>query len=133
MVLDAPSITDIYMEAEADYLQGRYELAVGGYERVAASGGELADNAWYRIGEALVATDQLESALRAFETVIQDYPDGNRTGDAWYKKGVILNRLGDESIAREIFEDIVDVFAGTQAALAAQRELAAMPPREPGA
>ena len=132
VVLDEPSVSEIYLEAQADYLQGRYELAVAGFERVAAAGGELADNARYGIGEALLAVEQLEPALEQFEIVIRDFPDSNKVGEAWYKKGFILHHLGHESDARDIFEDIMDIYAGTPAARAARRQLESLAPREPG-
>ena len=131
-VLDEPSVSEIYLAAQADYYQGRYDLALKGLEQVASLGGELADNARYLMGECLLAQDRLDPALEQFEIVIRDFPDSRKTGEAWYKKGLILGRMGHESDAREIFEDILDVFAGTPAARLAQRELDAMPPRDPG-
>lgn len=131
-VLDGPSITEIYMQAQSDYLAGRYELAISGFEQVVEDGSELADDARYFMGDALLAQDRLEPALDQFVTLIRDLPDSLRIGDAWFKRGVILRRLGHESDAREIFEDILNVYAGTPAALAAQRELEAMGPGEPG-
>lgn len=131
-VLDEPSVSEIYLQADADYLQGRYDLALSGFERVAALGGELADNARYFVGECHLAEGRLEEALEQFVAVIQDFPDSSKHGEAWYKRGLILGRMGHESDAREIFEDILDVFAGTTAARLAQRELDAMPPRDPG-
>ncbi len=131
-VLDEPSVSEIYLAAQADYYQGRYDLALKGLEQVASLGGELADNARYLMGECLLAQDRLDPALEQFEIVIRDSPDRRMEGEAWYKKGLILGRMGHESDAREIFEDILDVFAGTPAARLAQRELDAMPPRDPG-
>jgi len=131
-VLDQPSVSEVYLQADADYLQGRYDLALNGFERVADQGGELADNARYLMGECLLAQDRLDPALEQFEIVIRDFPDSSKHAEAWYKKGLILGRMGHESDAREIFEDILDVFAGTTAARLAQRELDAMPPRDPG-
>lgn len=131
-VLDEPSVSEIYLQADADYLQGRYDLALSGFERVAESGGELADNARYFMGECRLAQDRLDDALEQFDIVIRDFPDSSKIGEAWYKKGLIFGRMGHESDAREIFEDILDVFAGTTAARLAQRELDAMPPRDPG-
>lgn len=131
-VLDEPSVSEIYLQADADYLQGRYDLALTGFERVAEQGGELADNARYLMGECHLAQDRLDPALEQFEIVIRDFPDSSKHAEAWYKKGLILGRMGHESDAREIFEDILDVFAGTTAARLAQRELDAMPPRDPG-
>lgn len=131
-VLDEPSVSEIYLQADSDYLQGRYDLAFAGFERVADLGGQLADNARYFMGECRLAQDRLDDALEQFDIVIRDFPDSSKIGEAWYKKGLIFGRMGHESDAREIFEDILDVFAGTTAARLAQRELDAMPPRDPG-
>ena len=131
-VLDEPSVSEIYLQADSDYLQGRYDLAFTGFERVADLGGELADNARYFMGECRLAQDRLGDALEHFVSVIDDFPDSSKVGEAWYKRGLILGRMGHESDAREIFESILDVFAGTTAARLAQRELDALPPRDPG-
>ena len=126
-LLGGPSVSEIYLEAQADYVQGRYDLAFSGFEQVAGSDGELADDARYLMGEVLLAQGKPEAALEQFEIVIRDFPESVREAEAWYKKGVILKRLGHESDARDIFEDILEVFPGTQAAHLAQRELNAMP------
>ena len=131
-VLDEPGVSEIYLQANADYLQGRYDLAFTGFERVVDLGGELADNARYFMGECRLAQDRLDDALEHFVSVIDDFPESSKHGEAWYKRGLILGRMGHESDAREIFEDILDVFAGTTAARLAQRELDALPPRDPG-
>lgn len=131
-VLDEPSVSEIYLQADSDYLQGRYDLAFTGFERVVDLGGELADNARYFMGECRLAQDRLDDALEHFVKVIDDFPESSKIGEAWYKRGLILGRMGHESDAREIFEDILDVFAGTTAARLAQRELDALPPRDPG-
>jgi len=131
-VLDEPSVAEIYLQADSDYLQGRYDLAFTGFGRVADLGGELADNARYFMGECRLAQDRLDDALDHFVSVIDDFPESSKIGEAWYKRGLILGRMGHESDAREIFESILDVFAGTTAARLAQRELDAMPPGDPG-
>ena len=122
---DEPSVTDIYLQADAACVQGRYELAHAGFERVVELGGELADNARYRMGECHLAEDRLDEALEQFEALIRDFPDSDRIHDAWYQKGLILRWMGHESDAREIFEDILVVFPGTSAARLAKRELRA--------
>ncbi len=131
-VLDEPSVAETYYEAESDYHRERYDLAFASFQRVADQGGELADNARFWMGECRLAEDRLDDALEQFEIVIRDFPDSSKTGEAWYKKGLVLEQMGHESDAREIFEDILDVFAGTTAARLAKRELDAMPPRDPG-
>jgi len=131
-VLEGPSVSDLFLEARADYLQGRYALAISGFEQVIEIGGELADNAVYFLGEAMLAEERLEDALSQFETLIEDFPESDQAPDAWYKKGYILERLGNRMDAQEIYQDILDVFAGTQAALAAERQLESLLARDPG-
>ncbi len=131
-VLEGPSVSDLFLEARADYLQGRYALAISGFEQVIEIGGELADNAVYFLGEAMLAEERLEDALSQFETLIEDFPESDQAPDAWYKKGYILERLGNRTDAQEIYQDILDVFAGTQAALAAERQLESLLARDPG-
>ena len=128
---DEPSVTDMYLQADADCLQGRYEPALAGFERVAELGGALADLARYRMGECRLAQDRLDDALEQFETLIRDFPDSNKIGEALYKKGLILVRMGHESDARQIFEDILVVFPGTSEARLAKRELDAIPASDP--
>ncbi len=124
---DEPSVTDIYLQADAACVQGRYELAHAGFERVVELGGELADNARYRMGECHLAEDRLDEALEQFEALIRDFPESGRMHDAWYQKGLILGRMGHQSDAREIFEDILVVFPGTSTARLAKGELDAIP------
>ncbi len=131
-VLEAPNVSDLFLEARADYLQGRYALAISGFEQVIAIGGELADNAVYFLGEAMLAEERLEDALAQFDTLIDQYPESDQVPDAWYKKGYILEQLGNWNDAQEIYQDILDVFAGTPAALAAERQLATLRARDPG-
>ncbi len=131
-VLDGPSVSDLFLEARSDYLQGRYALAISGFEQVIAIGGELADNAMYFLGEAMLAEERPEDALSRFDTLINDFPESDQVPDAWYKKGTILEQLGNRTDAQEIYQDILDVFAGTPAALAAERRLAELRARDPG-
>ena len=125
-VLDESRVAEIYSQAIEDCREGRYDLGYVGFERVAEQGGSLAPQARANMGECRFVQGRLDEALEQLEIVIRDFPGHLWSGLVWFRKGHILRQMGHESDAREIFEDIVDVFPGTRAGRLAQEELDAM-------
>lgn len=111
-----PNVTDIYNQARIDYTQGRYGLAISGFEDVLGSDprGDLADNAHYWIGESYLAQRQYERAIETFDRVIRDYPDSNKRSDAYLKKGMALQDLDRRSEALLIYELVIEQFPNSQ-------------------
>ena len=116
VVAAAPSETDIYNQARTDYTQGRYPLAIAGFKELVASNreGDLADNAYYWMGEAYLNQNQYERALQAFDTIIRDYPDSNKRPDAYYKKAQTLEFMERRSEAMLMYELVIEQFPRTQ-------------------
>lgn len=125
-VLDESRVAEIYSQAIEDCREGRYDLGYVGFERVAEQGGSLAPQARANMGECRFVQGRLDEALEQLEIVIRDFPGHRWSGLVWFRKGHILRQMGHESDAREIFEDIVDVFPDTRAGRLAQEELDAM-------
>jgi len=111
-----PSITDIYNQARIDYTQGRYALAVSGFEDVIASNGrgDLADNAHYWIGECHFSQRSYERAIESFDSVVREYPDSNKRSDAYLKKAMSLESLVRRSEAMLMYELVIEQFPRTQ-------------------
>lgn len=86
-------------------------------------GSELADNAWFWIGEARLVRQDVEGALTAFRTAVERYPDGNKTPDALFKLGHCLALQGQGGIAAEIWSELVRRFPETAAAERAREGL----------
>ncbi len=110
-----PSVSDIYNQARLDYTQGRYALAVSGFEDVITTdkGGDLADNAHYWIGESYLAQRQHTKAIGSFDTVINEYPDSNKLSDAYLKKGIAFQSIDKIEEAMAIYQLVIDQFPRT--------------------
>jgi tol-pal system protein YbgF len=112
----APSPSDLYNQAYADYNQARYPLAISGFEEVIRSypTSELADNAQYWIGECYLARRQFRDALQAFETVLRKYPDSNKLAEASFKKAQAFEGLGRRDDAIMQLEYVIEQYPRTQ-------------------
>ena len=118
----AVGAADLYQQAYTDYTQGRYPLAISGFKDVIAAepDSDLADNSQYWIGECLLAQRQYREALEAFDGVLSLYPASNKRPEATYKKAVALDALGSRDDAIRQLELVVENYAGTPAARAAE-------------
>lgn len=118
----AVGAADLYQQAYTDYTQGRYPLAISGFKDVIAAepDSDLADNSQYWIGECLLAQRQYREALEAFDAVLSLYPASNKRPEATYKKAVALDGLGSRDDAIRQLELVIENYAGTPAARAAE-------------
>jgi TolA-binding protein len=55
-------------------------------------------------------------AKTAFETILTEYPDGRKIEDAMYSLGAVYHRLGDNTNATLMLQDVVTRFPNTSAA-----------------
>src|SRR5690606_3710584 len=92
---------------------------------------DLADNAWFWIGEARLVRQEVAGALTAYRTAVETHPDGNKTPDALFKIGHCLALSGDTARATEVWEELARRFPHTAAAQRAVEALAASPGAHP--
>jgi tol-pal system protein YbgF len=85
---------------------------------------DLADNAWFWIGESRAVRGDNAGAIEAYRTTIETYPEGNKVPDALLKLGLALESQGDRSSAREVWSELVKRFPTTAAAETARVRLA---------
>ena len=84
---------------------------------------ELADNSQYWIGESRWAEREHEAALAAFDSVLQQHPNGDKAPDAGLKRGLCLielNRMADGIIQ---LQHVKDTYPGTGASALAREKL----------
>lgn len=86
---------------------------------------ELADNAWFWIGEARLVRQDVDGALAAYRTAVETHPEGNKTPDALFKIGHCLALKGDTARAGEVWSELARRFPQTAAAERALEGLAA--------
>jgi tol-pal system protein YbgF len=89
----------LYNAAYNDYLRGKYDLALQGFEEYLKNfpGTDLADNATYWIGECYYRQRRYRQAVDQFEGVLSRYPRSDKSASALLKKGYALIELGDRS------------------------------------
>ena len=92
---------------------------------VANADSNLADNAWFWIGESRLVRGDIDGALAADRTTIERYPEGNKIPDALLKLGHALDLRGDVDSAREAWSELVRRYPYTAAAEQARARLAA--------
>ena len=68
---------------------------------------DLAPNAQFYIGETYYSQQKLDEAIQAFDSVLEKYPEGTKTLDAMYMKGMALARKGDRTAATAEFRALV--------------------------
>ena len=84
---------------------------------------QFASNAQFYIGDLYNKKQDYPNALQAFDNVLERFPDGSKTADAHYMKGVVLMALGrNDSAARE-FRDVYSSYPETDLAAKAKARL----------
>lgn len=115
----------LYDTAYADYSAGQWSLAVQGFEAFIKSfpRAEQADDAQLYIGESYLLDNKLEQAIAAYDKVITDHPSGDATPMAYYKRGLVHDKLGRADKARESWQAVIQKFPTSDAALLAKQGL----------
>lgn len=121
-----PSIDCIntYDNAFTQVRRGEYETAIDGFRRFLTKCETHTDveNAYYWIGECYYSQEKYSSAVVEYEHLINSYPDSPNLGRAIYKLARCQQELGKTPEARELFQRLVDDYAGTlEAEQAAER------------
>ncbi|HWY48713.1 MAG TPA: tetratricopeptide repeat protein [Bryobacteraceae bacterium] len=114
-----------YTNAYRDYLGGKYDLAMPEFNDYLKyfSNTQFASNVQFYIGDIYFKKQDYTNALQAFDNVLERFPDGNKTADAHYMKGLALMQLSrNDSAARE-FRDVYTSYPDTDLAAKAKARL----------
>ena len=119
------SPTRMFDTARADYAAGQWSLAVTGFDAFLKTfpRSEMADDAYFYIGETYYAQNRWNDAIGAYNQVIQNYPMGNAVPDAYYKRGLAQERLGQLDAARESWNTAVKNYPESDAGRIAKQSL----------
>lgn len=114
-----------YDAAYAQFEAGHFAESEAAFSRLLAgpSTGDLADNAWFWIGESRRARGDREGALASYRKVVEDFPQGNKVPDALFEIGQCLAEGGEASQAEAVFEELVRLYPTTAAAELARKRL----------
>ncbi|RBP53217.1 tol-pal system protein YbgF [Arenicella xantha] len=122
----ALSESDYYRQGFDLMKQSKFDDAVSVFEKQLAAypRGESADDAHYWIAEAMYVSRNLDVAKKHLRTLIQEYPRSRRVPDAMLKTAYIEQQQGNQIEARILFQEIVNFFPKSDAAIAAKNRLA---------
>jgi len=120
------SPTSAYNLAYNDYLNGRYDLAVTGFQRFLQDfpSTSLAPNAQYWLGESHYSMKDHARAMQAFEKVVTDHPHSEKVAAALYKLGLAAADTGNANKAREYLKRVLQDFKDSNEARLAKGKLA---------
>jgi tol-pal system protein YbgF len=122
----AISPTSAFNLAYNDYLNGRFDLAIAGFQRFLKDfpSNSLAPNAHYWIGESYFSLKDYGHALQAFQRVVNDYPRSEKVPPALFKLGLAAVEVGDAPKARGYFKRVIEEHSTSDEAKLAKNKLA---------
>ena len=115
----------LYQTSYGDYTAGNYSLAVQGFESYLRGfpKSQRAHEAQLLIGESFFLDNKDADAVVAYDRVITNYPSSPSVPQAYYKRGMVLQRLGEADRARESWETVIKQFPESQQATLAKQRL----------
>lgn len=129
--LDAPPPGTSAIKANAafnlaynDYLNGKYELAVTGFQRFIKDfrDSPLRPVAYYWLGESYYNQKEYGQAIQVFQQLMAEYLQSEKTPPALYKLGLAYAETGDLHRSRENLKRLIQDFPSSdEAALAASK------------
>jgi tol-pal system protein YbgF len=84
---------------------------------------EYSDNAQFWIGESYYFEKEYEKAILEYETVIKNYPKGNKVPNALLKQALSFMRLGDNDSAKLLLQRVIKEYPNTSPARIARKML----------
>ncbi len=122
------SANDSYTAAVRDLQTGKSELAYSEFSQYLQyfPNTELAANAQYYLGEISYNRGDYAGAIKAFDAVLERYPDNPKTPDAHYMKAMALLKSNQRTRATGEFRLLVQNYPHTEDARKALAQLRTM-------
>ena len=122
----APRTEPVLYEKTLEYYwDGRYDEAIAGFNKFLAlyPKSDLADNAYFWIGECHRALEKYEEAILAYQKVINDYPKGNKVPSAMLHQALAFEKIDDKTTATLVYKKLLRDFPKTREAEIAKKRL----------
>jgi tol-pal system protein YbgF len=119
------SPSNLYALAFGDYTSGQWDLSIQGFQTYlkAYPRSPLAHRAAFYIGQAHYAAGRFREAVAAYDEVIATYDGTESVPEAYYKRGLAYERLGELDRARASLEHVLKNFADAPSAQLAKQAL----------
>jgi len=118
--------TSAFNLAYNDFLNGKYDLAVSGFQRFTKdfAGTSLTPNAHYWLGESFYNQKDYARATTTFEYLVAEYPGNEKVSAALYKLGLATAETGDLVKSRKYLKRVIEEFPASDEAKLAKNKLA---------
>ena len=128
MASGVPTITptSAFNLAYNDYLNGKYDLAVAGFQRFVKDfpGTSLTPNAYYWLGESSYQQKDYVRAMQSFEYLTTEYPGNEKVPAALLKSGLAAGETGDLAKSKKNLKRVIEEFPTSEEAKLAKNKLA---------
>ncbi|MBA5868051.1 MAG: tol-pal system protein YbgF [Nitrospira sp. CR1.3] len=128
IVPGVPAITptSAFNLAYNDYLNGKYDLAVAGFQRFVKDfpGTSLTPNAYYWLGESYYQQKDYVRAMQAFDYVSSEYPGNEKVPASLFKLGLAAGETGDLVKSKKNLKRVIEEFPTSDEAKLAKNKLA---------
>jgi tol-pal system protein YbgF len=128
MMPGVPTITptSAFNLAYNDYLNGKYDLAVAGFQRFVKDfpGTSLTPNAYYWLGESSYQQKDYVRAMQSFEYLAAEYPGNEKVPAALFKSGLAAGETGDLAKSKKNLKRVIEEFPTSDEAKLAKNKLA---------
>ncbi len=120
-----PTGRELYDQAYGLYQKGRYEDARRAFRKFLDlyPKSDLADNAYFWIGESYYAQQQYEKAILAYDKVVQEFPRGDKVPSALLKQAFAFDAIGDPVDARILLKKLLREHPSSEQAEIARKKL----------
>ncbi|MCC2641720.1 MAG: putative Tol-Pal system protein YbgF [Nitrospira sp.] len=133
--LDPPSIvpgvpsitpTSAFNLAYNDYLNGKFDLAVNGFQRFIKDfpSTSLTPNAHYWLGESYYGQKDYIRAMQSFEHVVNEYAGNEKVPASLFKLGLSAAETGDTAKSRKYFKRVIEEYSTSDEAKLAKTKMA---------
>jgi tol-pal system protein YbgF len=118
--------TSAFNLAYNDYLNGKYDLAVAGFQRFVKDfpGTSLTPNAYYWLGESAYQQKDYVRAMQSFEYLTAEYPGNEKVPAALLKSGLAAGETGDLAKSKKNLKRVIEEFPTSDEAKLAKNKLA---------
>jgi len=117
--------SEIYDKALGYYRNERYEEAKSEFNDFVRlyPKSDLADNAYFWIGECHKGLKNYEEAILAYQKVINSYPKGNKVPSAMLQQALTFEKINDHTTANLVLKKLAANFPNTEEAGIARKRL----------
>lgn len=115
----------LYAFAKKSFDQKNYETARDAFEKFLETypDSDKADNARFWIGEVYFNEQWYEKAILEYQSVMDNYPKGNKVPAAYLKQGIAFQELDETGNAKLVLKELIRKFPDTNEADIARKKI----------